>query len=78
MSDRSEALRSLDLLMKEAHYRTLLAADPDYQKLQRAIHNGEEIPDELLPGRLLNKLTPEEREDLQKLKSEWIENWRMK
>lgn len=42
---------------------------PDYVKRDVAIKNNNDIPDECLPGRLVMKLSDEERKELAKLKA---------
>lgn len=59
--------RSRDL----AIYRNIVG-NPDSEKVRRAIANGTPIPDDCLPGRLLNKLTSEELADIKHLRPQDI------
>ena len=71
MSEKTKAIDAFERLIKEAHLRNIVGST-DYEMIQKHIREGGEIPYRLLPGRLLDKLTEEEREQLKKLKSEWV------
>jgi hypothetical protein len=67
--------RIFEKLVNKALTRNIVG-HPDYMKVEKALKNGEEIPDSCLPGRLLYSLTDEERKELEKLKSDDIKNIR--
>lgn len=48
----------------------LSSMEKNDQKIKRLLENGEPIPDHLLPGRTIMKLSKEKREELAKLTSE--------
>ena len=56
-------------LIDKAITRGYLIANPETTQVQRAIDRGEELPEKCKPGRLLDYLTKEEREELKKFRS---------
>ena len=72
--DKHKAIHVYEKLVREA---AIFGCAHDIERrIQRCLRDGEEIPDHLLPGRSLNRLSDEEREALKKLKSEDIQNRR--
>jgi hypothetical protein len=65
----------LDKLMQKAIYRNIVGS-PDFRIVEGCIRNGRPIPDRCLPGRILDCLTPEEREVLRGLTSKDTANER--
>jgi len=61
-------------LMDRALVRGYLIAHPEVDQVQHAIQEGRDLPEKCKPGRLLDYLTEEEREQLAQLKSEDIEH----
>lgn len=53
--------------------RDVSSGCPDWAHLARARRLNEPIPDYCLPGRMLNRLTPEEREALCRLTSKDVD-----
>lgn len=55
----------INTLIDDAQVRRYWIADPDGSQLRRLVDRGEEIPDKLLPGRMILSLPAADRELLQ-------------
>lgn len=64
----------LKALIEKAITRGYLIANPEADQVHRLIAQGKDLPEKCKPGRLLDHLTAEEREELKKLTSKDIAN----
>jgi len=62
-----KARRVFEKLLDMAKFDVTLSGSPTRRMLERAVEKGEPIPRKALPGALLNRLTSEERKEL-----EWL------
>jgi hypothetical protein len=73
-----ERVRPIDVYRKIVDHRRTLNGLGHYNgnehTIQKCIRNGTPIPDDLLPGREIMKLSEEEREALSQLTSADVEN----
>jgi hypothetical protein len=63
--NRIFARRRVDLmeqLVEQAFFRGFMTGSPDYHRVKKLIESGADWPDDLKPGALIGKLTPEQRE----------------
>lgn len=52
----------IDKILNEALlYQGLFSSDPNEHKVKRALKSGEKLPEECMPGKIIEKLSPEER-----------------
>lgn len=64
-------------LIQEAFRRSSIVRTTDSQKIELAIWRGEEVPDHLLPGRIIMQLNGDARSHLKHLKSEDLKRYRL-
>lgn len=62
-----KARRVFEKLLDMAKFDLTLSGSPTRRALERAIEKGEPVPKRAIPGALLDKLTEEERKELEKL-----------
>jgi hypothetical protein len=64
------ARRIFEKLLEMAKHDAFLSSSPSKMLLERAVEKGEPIPKKALPGALLDRLTDEERRELEALTTE--------
>jgi len=73
---KKTARQILDELIGKAVHKGYFIGSAHYYTVQECLRTGRPIPDKCLPGRLLDELTPEEREALKALTSDDTKNER--
>lgn len=60
----------VDKILGDAYFQEFLAACPMSRKVQKAIAKGEDLPEQARPGKVIERLSPEEREVLKTVTAE--------
>ena len=72
--EESRAVRAFHELRDKAGMDSIIRAYPNDVRIRHCLESGEPIPDDLLPGRFLDRLDPEGREDIKSLRADLIQD----